>query len=46
MPRSSVLCATIITRRKVRLRYLYRGSGKRGYLVVQPDDVGNLRTIE
>ena len=26
----------IITRRKVRLHYMYRGSGKRGYQVVQP----------
>jgi predicted DNA-binding transcriptional regulator YafY len=32
----SVLREAIITRRKVRLRYRYRGSGKRGYQVVHP----------
>ena len=32
----SALREAIITRRKVRLHYLYRGSGKRGYQVVHP----------
>jgi predicted DNA-binding transcriptional regulator YafY len=31
-----ILREAIITRRKVRLHYLYRGSGKRGYQVVHP----------
>ncbi len=36
---SEIVCAlreAIITRRKVRLHYLYRGSGKRGYETVHP----------
>jgi predicted DNA-binding transcriptional regulator YafY len=32
----NALREAIITRRKVRLHYLYRGSGKRGYQVVHP----------
>jgi len=32
----STLREAIITRRKVRLYYLYRGSGKRGYQIVHP----------
>jgi predicted DNA-binding transcriptional regulator YafY len=32
----SELRQAIITRRKVRIHYIYRGSGKRGYQVVQP----------
>ena len=32
----SALREAIITRRKVRLHYLYRGSGKRGYQIVHP----------
>jgi predicted DNA-binding transcriptional regulator YafY len=32
----TALREAIITRRKVRLHYLYRGSGKRGYQVVHP----------
>jgi predicted DNA-binding transcriptional regulator YafY len=32
----ATLRQAIITRRKVRLHYLYRGSGKRGYQVVHP----------
>lgn len=32
----STLREAIITQRKVRLHYVYRGSGKRGYQVVQP----------